>query len=219
MGKLKNNKFIKPALAALLAVFIITACNPADSVAPIEDLIDEIPGMSLIDGAENVTITVNKNNTDAYYNVLLSDLDAEAIGLAGDYKAWCTQWDINIGSNNAVYQAARVYDIAGEGYWKNVVYLVNNAGEYIAADSTLKWTEIQVAVWAMINHKKIELSSQFISGLEPVFSDVRLDVVEQIISDVEVSISGWDFDNLTNDILYVEVADDVQDLVIVRPKQ
>ncbi|MFU8861122.1 MAG: hypothetical protein ACNA8K_11935 [Cyclonatronaceae bacterium] len=219
MGKLKNYKFINPALAALLAVFVISACNPADTVSPIDDIIDQIPGMSLIDGAENVTITVNRNNTDAYYNIMLADLDAEAVGLAGAYKAWCTQWDISIASNNAVYQAAKVYDIAGEGYWKNVVYLVNNAEEFMAADSTLKWTEIQVAVWAMINHKKVELTPQFISGLESEFTDVRLDVVEQIISEVEVNISNWDFNNLENDILYVEVADDVQDLVIVRPKQ
>jgi hypothetical protein len=219
MGNLKKLRFIRTTLAVMATALLFIACNPAKTVSPIEDLIDQIPGMSLISGAENTKITVNRNNTYAYYNVNLDGLTAEAISLAGDYKAWCTQWDIRIESNNAVYEAARVYDIAGEGYWKNVVYLVNRADAYLEADSTLKWTELQVAVWAMINHKKIELTPSFLSGLESVFRDVRIDVVQQIIADVDVNVTGWDFSQLENNILYVEVADDVQDLVIVRPKE
>jgi hypothetical protein len=218
MGTPKKQRFINKAIALLVAAVIISGCNPPGSVSPIEDLIDQIPGMTLISGAENVDITVNRNNTTAYYNVNLAGLDAEAISLAGDYKAWCTQWDIRIGSNNAVYEAAKVYDIAGEGYWKNVVYLVNQAESYLAADSTLQWTELQVAVWAMINHKKIELTPEFITRLDSDFKDVRIDVVQQIIANVDVNINGWDFTQLENTILYVEVSDDVQDLVIVRPK-
>lgn len=215
VNKLRINR---ATLAVMVAALLINACNPAESVSPIEDLIDQIPGMTLISGAENAKIIVNRNNNNAYYNINLDGLTAEAISLTGDYKAWCTQWDISIGSNNAVYEAARVYDIAGEGYWKNVVYLVNRADAYLEADSTLKWTELQVAVWAMINHKKIELTPAFLSGLESVFSDVRIDIVQQLIADVELNISGWDFSTMENTILYVEVADNVQDLVIVRPK-
>jgi hypothetical protein len=218
MGNLKKRQFINSTFAFLVAAVITSGCNPSNSVSPIDDLIDQIPGMTLISGAENVQITVNRNNNTAYYNVNLSDLDAEAISLAGDYIAWCTQWDISIGSNNAVYEAAKVYDIAGEGYWKNVVYLVNRADDYLAADSTLKWTELQVAVWAMINHKKIELTPEFITRLESDFKDVRIDVIQQLIADVDVNVNGWDFSQLENNILYVEVSDDVQDLVIVRPK-
>ena len=218
MGTLNKLRFINTALALLVAAVIFNGCNPSESVSPIDDLIDQIPGMTLISGAENVEITVNRNYSTAYYNVNLAGLGAEAISLGGDYKAWCTQWDISIRSNNAVYEAAKVYDIAGEGYWKNVVYLVNSANEYLAADSTLQWTELQVAVWAMINHKKIELTPAFISGLESDFRDVRIDVIQQIIADVDVNINGWDFTQLENNILYVEVSDDVQDLVIVRPK-
>jgi hypothetical protein len=218
MGNQKKQRFINTAFALLVAAVFFNGCNPSNSVSPIDDLIDQIPGMTLISGAENVAITVNRNNSTAYYNVNLAGLDAEAISLAGDYKAWCTQWDISIGSNNAVYEAAKVYDIAGEGYWKNVVYLVNQADVYLAADSTLQWTELQVAVWAMINHKKIELTQDFITGLDNEFSDVRIDVVRQVIADVDVKINGWDFTQLDNNILYVEISDDVQDLVIVRPK-
>ena len=219
MGTQKKLQFISKALALLVAAVIFSGCNPSESVAPIEDLIDQIPGMTLISGAENVEITVNRNKDNtAYYNVNLAGLDAEAISLAGDYRAWCTQWDISIRSNNTVYEAAKVYDIAGEGYWKNVVYLVNQADGYLAADSTLKWTELQVALWAMINHKKIELTPAFITRLDSDFQDVRIDVIQHIIADVDVKISGWDFTQLENNILYVEVSDDVQDLVIVRPK-
>ncbi|MCA1801631.1 MAG: hypothetical protein LC662_04130 [Rhodothermaceae bacterium] len=218
MGTQKKQQFINTAFALLVAAFIINGCNPSNTVSPIDDLIDQFPGMTLIRGAENVEITVNRNNSTAFYNINLAGLDAEAISLAGDYKAWCTQWDISIGSNNAVYEAAKVYDIAGEGYWKNVVYLVNKADDYLAADSTLQWTELQVAVWAMINHKKIELTPDFVTRLDNEFRDVRIDVIQQVIADVDVKINGWDFTQIDNSILYVEISDDVQDLVIVRPK-
>jgi hypothetical protein len=201
----------------ILAISVIlTACNAGETVSGIDDLIDQIPGMSIIDGADNTTIVVNKNQSESFYHVTLNDLKPEASSLAGEYNAWCSQWDIAIGSNNSVYGGVKIFNIAQEGYWKNVVYLVNSSVDYLAADENLTWAELQIAVWAMINHKKIDLDQDFIDNLGNEFSSVSLDKVNLLLSDVSTKITNYDFSQLDYEVYYAEINPEVQDLILTR---
>jgi hypothetical protein len=215
----KSKRFFNSASAIVLVLILLSGCHPVDPLSGIDDFIDQIPGMSIVDGADRITINVNRNGETAYYNVNLGNFGEGLQHLGGDYKAWCTQWDISIGSNNATYEGAKMYHIVAEDYWKNLVYLVNESARYMEADSTLKWTEVQVAIWAVINYKKIELDEAFISRLDREFRDVRLAAVQQLLEDVQTKVTSWDNNQLDYDIFYVEVASDVQDLVVFRPKE
>lgn len=216
--KITTHQQVQTLFTVLIATLLISGCNPGESVSGIDDLIDQVPGMSLIEGADNATIVVNKNQSDANFNVLLEDLKPEASSLGGNYKAWCSQYDVAINSDNFMYQGAKVYNIANEGYWKNVVYIVNKAEDYMVSDTTLKWNEIQFAVWAMINHKQIELNEEFISRRSTQYRTAKLDNVLRILSEVEANVTGYDFTKLENEVYYVELGADVQDLIITRSK-
>jgi hypothetical protein len=218
MNTLPTAFTLKTICTILITAFVISGCNPGESVTGIDDLDNQIPGMKLIDGAGNATIVVNKNRDFANFSVSVDGLLPEASSLAGDYIAWCSQYDISISSDNTVYEGAKLYNIENEGYWKNVVYTVNKADEYLTTDSTLIWSDIQVAVWAMINHRQIELSEAFISSLGSTYSGAKLENVNRIISDVESNINGFNFSEIENSVFYVELAEDVQDLIITRAK-
>jgi hypothetical protein len=221
----------KLAVILVFAGVLLAGCDTKSPVTGIEESLDSIPSLRVIPGAENARINVTRNEQTSYFTVQLDNL-AEELGIpAGEYKAWCAQWDVNINSNNATYSGVQILDIEGEEYWKEIAFLLDHAddlmanglavddeGDQIATVVNITWAEIQLAVWVLINHRKFELREQYLSEIAQQFRNVKPESVERILAYVRQYVSGWKFEKMRKIIYYCYNGNDVQDLLLVRDR-
>ncbi|TVQ09676.1 MAG: hypothetical protein EA364_13515 [Balneolaceae bacterium] len=221
------NKLYKFILVVLVTGVFAMGCDSTDSLSGLEDTLKDIPSLRVIDGADNARIEVNRNNNSSYFTVKLDGIP-EDLGLpAGEYDAWCAEWDTPIASNGNIYDGVQVLEITGEEYWKEVVFLLDHAeellqtgldtseGDQISSFININWEHIQLAVWCLINHRKFELNSSYLSQLEERFRNVDIETVELILKYVRQHVSSWEFEKMKKVIYYLKNKGNTQDLIIL----
>ena len=214
----KGNILRWSALLPILLIFSLSACDSTTGVDSLEDSLSQVPNLNLIEGAENVEATVNKNRDRSYFTVNLSGM-AESSGIEeGHYASFCAMWDVPIQSDNDLYSGTKMHSISGEPYWKKVNYIVNNMDRYYQEMEDLTWLELQIALWSVMDHKPFDLESIPESDLpsEVRNGDYNIELINEILSDAEENSDDFNVEAAVWEAHYLEI-EGAQDQIVIIP--
>ncbi len=155
---MKHLKAIKLLLPMLLVAFVITQCDIQDSnVGTFEDATDKVPNFTVIPGAENVTVKVDRNNDRGYFNVNLSNIGPDASILDGSYLGWCAHWSAPIDTRGKAYEDITLYSTRNDKNWNKLNYLLNNRSRFYNEIDGMTYKEVQAIIWTLIEFKEFDI--------------------------------------------------------------
>lgn len=194
------------------------ACESTTTVDGLEDSLSDIPNLNLIEGAEQVVATVNKDRRTSNFMIKLDGMEDKSGIEAGEYAAFCALWDTPINSSNGSYGNVSLHSIEGESYWQGVNYLVNNVDRYFEENEDLTWLEVQIALWSIMDHKKFDLNNIPRNELPVYVRDGGFDqgLIDAMLNDVEQNKETFDISVPGNRAYYADVPD-AQDQIIIIP--
>jgi len=207
---------------ALLLLFIaatgLMACESANSVDGLEKSLSDIPNLNLIEGAEQVVATVNKDRRTSNFTINIDGMEEKSGIEAGEYAAFCALWDTPINSSNGSYGGVKLHSIKGESYWQGVNYLVNNVDRYYEENEGLTWLEVQIALWSIMDHKKFDMNEIPRNELPSYVRDgnFKQELIDSILDDVKENKTTFDPAMPGNRAYYAQVPD-AQDQIIIIP--
>ena len=196
----------------------LMACQSSNSVDGLEESLADIPDLNLIEGAEQVVATVNKERSRSNFTINLDGME-EISGIeAGEYAAFCALWDVPINSSNGSYGDVSLHSIKDEAYWQDINYLVNNLDRYYEEHEDLTWLEVQIALWSVMDHKKFDMNSIPREDLPSYVRDGGFDqeLIDTILEDVETNKHTFDISQPGNRAIYADFQD-AQDQIIIIP--
>jgi len=184
----------KQRLTVIGALFIagtiglMVSCNDYNAL-DIQESLDVIPNVTLVDGAENATIRVERG-ADSYFNVNISNIEWNNLVSEGKREAWCLSWKDPISSDNTPYEGIGVYSTKGDKSFASVNRLFTIKPQLMRNDPDITYREIQIAIWSLLDHPKFDmhdterLPSRFKTNGQPNFDKAK---VENIIQAVKSS--------------------------------
>jgi len=185
MNKKRSFKVILPLL---LVAFVFTNCDVQDTnVGTFEDAADKIPNFTVIPGAENVTVTVQRNNDNAYFDVNLRNIGSDAEILDGDFNGWCAHWSAPIGTSGEVYDGVTLYSTLGDQNWNKLNYLLNHRQYFMSTIEGATYKEIQAVIWDLIEFKEFDVNTN------QVFDNLNKEAFNKILKNVRESGSVFRF--------------------------
>ncbi|WP_138429468.1 hypothetical protein [Fodinibius saliphilus] len=211
----------------ILMVSIImycTGCIFNKSTDPsIDDSFEPVEEVSLVNGAEDVTVTVN-NDDNAYFSLTFSNITENNIIENGTKEGWCIDWKRGINSNNGTYKGIRLFSTDNVEKWKKLNYLINIKDALMDDDASIGFREIQAAIWTLRAHPEFDLDKLAVEQLpnnmqadgEPQFS---YDKVSNILDTVDDGYSSFDFKSGTKFAVIAETPSDVQTIFTVVEKK
>ncbi len=213
-------------LFAIFMLFSISCSNSLtgsesdiiDSLAPVEDV-------HPITGGENVTITVNRNHTVAYFNVGFSNVRTNNVIGNGTFESWCIDWKKPIDSNNGTYNGIQLYSTDRVEKWKPVNYLLNIKNILKEKDPELSWREFQIVVWTLRSNPEFNLNKIAVEELPASFrttdgkANFNYEKVEEILSIVKIGYKDFDYSAGTKFAVIAETPADVQTVFVVAEKR
>lgn len=196
----------------------ITESNPqlTETLLPVE-------AVTLVEGAENTSITVHKN-TDAYFNIVFSNIDLNRVIENGSREGWCIDWLRPINSNGGTYDDIKLYSTYLVEKWLPVNYLFNIKDDLLQSYPDLTWQEIQLAIWSLRANPKFDLDEVAVIDLpaemriddKPNFSYER---VRDVLEAVEKGYRTFNFGKGTKFAVIVETPADIQTVITVVEKR
>ncbi len=170
---------LKIFLPVLLVAFVLTNCDMKDSsVGTFGDVADKLPNFTMIEGAESVTVRVQRNNDRAYFNINLSNLGREAAILDGDYLGWCAHWSAPIDTRGAAYENITLYSTRYDKNWNKLNYLLNNRSRFYNEIEGAGYEEIQAVIWTLIEFKEFDIDRN------RIFDELNRAAFDAILEDV-----------------------------------
>jgi len=196
---------IKIVVASLLLISCDSLVNGnKDSDEPdLKGSLDPIEEVTLIEGAEDATLTVNINKDKrTYFSIGLDNIESNGIIGNSVFDAWCIDVYKSIDSNNGSYQNIELYSTYLVEKWKPVNYLLNIHQGLQNQDPELTWLEIQLAIWSLRKYPDFDLDSmtleelpgQFRKDGEPTFN---IEKVREILDIVEGNYRDFDYEKKT----------------------
>ncbi len=223
------NTLVTVKIGVVLLLFV--ACesvfngNKKSDSPDLGDSLDPIEEVTLINGAENATLTVRINKDETtYFTIELTNIESNEIIDNSIYDAWCIDVWKSIDSNNGNYQNIELYSTYLVEKWKPVNYLLNIQTELMNQDSEITWLEIQLAIWSLRAYPEFDLESvaleelpgQFRSNGESTFNSEK---VKEILNIVDASYQ--DFDYTKDGVKFAVAAEmpiDVQTVILIVEK-
>ena len=204
-------------IPALLIAF--TSCNDSTTTAPITDSLDPISEVSLIPGAENSTIIVNRSS-ETYFSVEFMNISSNKI-IGNDIReGWCIDWQKPIDSNGGIYTNIPLYSTFNVEKWNPLNFLLNIKEQLKADDPEITFREIQIAIWSLRGFPKFDLDTINIQEIHgrmhdngvPTFSAEK---VKEILQIVENGYKDFAFIPGTKFAVIAETPVDVQTVITV----
>ena len=190
---MKQLRAIKLLLPMLLVAFTITQCDIQDSnVGTFDDAADKVPNFTVMPGAENVTVKVDRNNDRGYFNVNLSNVGLDAEILDGNYLGWCAHWSAPINTSGVEYNGVTLYSTHNDKSWNKLNYVLNNRVNYLDNMEGVSYKEIQAVIWSLIDFKEFDIDEN------QIFDDLNREAYDAIMSDVKAN--GDNFQHLEGTI-------------------
>ena len=198
-------------------VMIITSCDFQKSVS-IEDSLQVIPNLSVIEGAESSSITVNRSS-ESYFKMDVGNIAANDYVRSGEYKGWCIAWNRPIDSNNAHHEGLKLYSTFQDENWKPVNYLLNIRPALQMQNPEITYREIQVAIWSLLDFPEFDLNRISIDELpSDMVSDGQYNFdrqkVNQIVSQVEENYSTFQYSSSSTFAVIAETDKETQTVII-----
>ncbi|TVQ09677.1 MAG: hypothetical protein EA364_13520 [Balneolaceae bacterium] len=181
---MKKGGLLSGILGVAIAGLVFTACE-SNSPVSLEESLKDTPNVQLVEGASNVSVRVDKNNRDSYFDIQLDNLLPESGIENGVYQAWCILYDTPINSNGGEYNGVRIHSADNDPIFQNVSFLVNNSHSLMSEHSA-SWKEVQVAIWSVIGFPKFDynkdisrLPSEFHNNGQPTFN---INIVNKMVA-------------------------------------
>jgi hypothetical protein len=102
-------------------------------------------------------------------------------------------WKDPISSSNAIYEGVGIYSTKGDKRFDSVNRLFSMKAGIMRNDPEITWREIQVAIWALLDHPKFdmhatsELPASFRSNGQPNFNTAKVDNIVQMVKSSDSS--------------------------------
>ena len=178
----------KIILPLFLFAFVLTNCDLQDAnVGTFEDAADKIPNFTVIPGAENVSVRVERNRDTAYFDINLSNIDPDSEIQDGRYLGWCANWSAPINTSGEVYEDIAVYTTLGDENWNKLNYLLNHREEFMNTIEGVTYKEIQAVIWELIEFREFDVNEN------QVFNDLNKEAFNKVLRIVRESGSLFRF--------------------------
>lgn len=213
---MKITRALKLFLPALLVAFVFTNCDMKESsVGTFDDVAGKLPNFTVMEGAEEVTVRVRRNNDRAYFNINLSNLGREAAILDGDYLGWCAHWSAPIDTRGEAYENITLYSTRNDKNWNKLNYLLNNRSRFYNEIDGAGYKEIQAVIWALIEFKEFDIDRN------RIFDDLNRAAFDAILDDVRENGDDFEHTPLTTHAIFADMSvhvsgDDATQTVIVE---
>jgi hypothetical protein len=199
---MKFMRLYKFFLPVLIFSFAFMSCNVDENpIHSLEQVIERIPNVQSIQGAENATLNVRNDKNRSYFNITIDNTSH----LNGVYNAWCVQMDVSL-QTEAEYSATKLYETDKDRVFNKLSYIINNRKAYESELHGLTWKEIQVAFWVILETQDYNITTleDRIPGDVEGFNSIY---VNSILNDVKTH--GSDFVPGATDtrLIYYEIQD------------
>jgi len=210
--------FITITIASFL---FITACDVV-SEKGIEESMDVISELTPIQGAENVTMTVNRGDREnSYFTLEFSNIESNSIINNGIFGGWCIVYDKPIDSNGGIYDGLKLFDTFGAKSFKPLNHLINE--RYALRDKypDMTWKELQVLVWSVMdNLNPFDLESVDTSLLSRLHQNgqplYNKEMIREILSQLKESVKDWKYEWWQDSAVVVDNGVDDQTVITFR---
>ena len=198
MTKKNHYRFLSLVLPMAMALVFTASCDVNNSTKlSFEDRSDVVPNLSPIDGADNVTVRVNRNNNTSYFNVNMANIEARAGIENGSYHGWCANWNAPIDKDRD-YDGITLYTSRNDRNWDKLNYFLNKREHYSQTIDGAGYKEMQSVVWALIEFNEFDIDR------DRVLEDVNKEAYHAMLSDVQEN--GDSFEH-TDETILALVAD------------
>lgn len=210
----------------LIALLFSISCSESftGSEPDIADTLDSVEDVKLIKGAENASIIVNKNHSNAYFNILFGNIDTNNVIGNGEKVSWCIDWTKPIDSNEGSYNGITLYSTDLVEKWKPVNYLLNITEELRSKDPELTWREFQIVIWSLRANPEFNIDNVAIEDLPSRFrtesgeANFSIAKVKQILATVEAGYRDFNFTAGTRFAVIAETPVNIQTVFAVVEK-
>lgn len=147
------------SLLMIMAVFWTSGCGELNAPVNNESLGDsfgEVEDVKIIEGADNVTITVAKADS-SYFSLEFMGITPNSIIGNGIREGWCIDWETPISAST--YHGIRLYSTEGVESWKEINTLLNIKGQIMREDPEVTYRELQVAIWVLRHRPAFDLDT------------------------------------------------------------
>lgn len=205
---------LKYLVTGVLVVAILSCNTNSTDDTEIINSLEPVEEISLVPGAENASITVNKGQ-NSYLSVEIGSINNDEFTGLGTLEAWCIDWRKPLDISNGVYSGIQVYSTFQVEKWSRINYLLNILDDLRDEDPELTFREIQIVVWALRlnpefdpdNIEVDDLPSRLLKNGKP---DFDIQKVEHILNRIEQNHTSFDFVAGTRYALVLETPADVQ---------
>lgn len=213
-------------LFATIILFSISCTKSITGSEPgLTDSLTSVEDVQLITGGENVTITVNRNHAEAYFNTRFSNVITNKVVENGTFESWCIDWQKPIDSNNGSYNSIKLYSTDLVEKWKPLNYLLNIKKSLKEKDPELTWRDFQIAVWSLRANPEFNLNNISVEDLPSSFRTVdgkanfNHEKVNEILKIVENGHKDFNFSAGTKFAVIAETPADIQTVFVVVEKR
>jgi len=209
-----------------LGVFIVlgtigflVSCNDYTGVE-INETLDVIPELSVIDGAHNTTMKVNKGDSrNSYFSLELSNIEFNNVVTNGENEGWCLAWDKPINSDNGVYEEMPLLSTFGDKTFKPLNYFLNIRSSLRTEFPNMTYREEQVVIWMLRDFPKFDLENISISQLPDRFRDgdqrrFNEEIVQKVYNTVKEGINTFEYTSETTQLFAVVVETETNDQTV-----
>jgi len=184
------NKKLLLGFGTLLITVLITAtsCKNLTTESNLDDSLDPVEEVTRINGADNTTITVNKDPL-TYFSINFSGINPNGVIENGTGEGWCIDWQKPINSDGGVYSNIQLYSTYNVKNWKPINYLFNMMDQLKQSDPEITFREVQVAIWVMRGNPAFDLDTMEVTDLpsrmhsngEPTFSREKVNYIVNVV--------------------------------------
>lgn len=208
-------------LLALTTLFSVISCEIfKQDDTQITETLNVVEEVSLIPGAENATITVNKDN-QAFFSIEFGDIEPNDVIQNGTGEGWCIDWQTPIDSEGGTFSGLELYSTYLVEQWKPVNYLLNIKEDLKAEDPEINNFVIQLAIWSFRANPEFNIEEVALEDLpdrmvaddgQPNFSYEK---VREIIEIVEAGYKDFAYSSGTKFAVIASTPPDVQTVFTV----
>lgn len=163
-----NKSYLILSGVLLLSILFLSACNNPGS--SLEESVQPYLELQTVDGASNVTMTVNRGASqglDSYFALDFTNFESDGIVKEGLTEGWCLDYQKPIDQNNDIHEGIKMFNTFGSENWKPANYLMNIKNELKQNDPSITYKEIQVALWSLIEIPAFNIDKALSEGTMP----------------------------------------------------
>ena len=138
----------------IISVFFLNSCKNTTSTS-LEESLEFVRSVEPITAAQNATINIKNDHEGALFTVELSKIESNSIINDGIQKAWCIEYDVP--SHKQEQTGVKLHSTKGQNLWKPLNYFLNKKEELKLEYPDLGWKEIQIVIWALVEHKPFDM--------------------------------------------------------------